>query len=116
MISVLDLRRHIIAAANELNLPLTRVQVDRLATHVMDRAARGTVPRAEISQSLHLVLVGLAGGEEIVETASRIGRAVETVKTQRRRLYARLGAKNGAHAVAIAMDRGLLPHGTDMRP
>jgi two-component system nitrate/nitrite response regulator NarL len=61
-----------------------------------------------ISSRCHAVLVGLAAGEEVSETARRLGRSLDTVKTHRRRLYKQLGARNAAHAVAIADRMGLL--------
>lgn len=54
------------------------------------------------------VLQALAAGETLGETAARLRLSEDTVKTHRRRLYARLGARTGAHAVAIASGRGLL--------
>jgi DNA-binding NarL/FixJ family response regulator len=108
VISVLDLRLQLAAAADELRLPLTRRQVDQLTTRVVARASRNSVPRAALSAVVHEVLVGLAGGEGVEETARRLGRSLDTVKTQRKSLYKQLGARNAAHAVAIAGRMGLL--------
>lgn len=111
MITVTTLRRHIVAAADELNLPLTLRQVDQLTNRVALSSARGKAPNLHLSNQQYAVLVGLASGEEAQETGRRIGRSVDTVKSHRRRLYSALGAENGAHAVAIAMNLGLLKVG-----
>ncbi|MFF0790420.1 response regulator transcription factor [Streptomyces spiralis] len=108
MITVLNLRRHIITAADELNLPLTVKQVDHLTNRVAAHAARGRAPRLALTTQQHAVLVGLASGEDSGETAHRLGLSVDTVKTHKRRLYKALGAVNGAHAVAVASNLGLL--------
>lgn len=108
MISSINLRRYIFAAAEELNLPITTAQANRLADRVALRAARGLTPRVYLSSQSYSVLVGLASGEEVQVTAARMERSVDTVKAHRRRLYKALGAENGPHAVAIAMGLGLL--------
>lgn len=108
MISTIELRRHILTAADELNLPLTLRQVDQLTTRVAARAARGKHPQLDLPQQRFAVLVGLANGEEAIETGRRLGLSLNTVKTHRRRLFKMLGAENGAHAVAIATRLGIL--------
>ncbi|MFH9823069.1 LuxR C-terminal-related transcriptional regulator [Streptomyces bobili] len=111
MITVLTLRRHIVAVADELNLPLTLRQVDQLTNRVALRSARGKASTLHLTNQMYAVLVGLASGEEVEQTANRIGRSVDTVKSHRRRLYKALEAENGPHAVAIAMNAGLLRTG-----
>lgn len=111
MITVLALRQHIVAAADELNLPLTLRQVDQLTNRVALRSARGPAPELQLTNQQYAVLVGLASGEEAEETGRRIGRTLDTIKSHRRHLYKALGAENGPHAVAIAMDMGLLRRG-----
>jgi DNA-binding NarL/FixJ family response regulator len=54
------------------------------------------------------VLVGAALGETAAETAKRRERSEETVKTERRVVLAKLGARNMANAIALAFDHGLL--------
>lgn len=53
-------------------------------------------------------LEALARGDSAPETARRLYVSVDTVKTHRRRLYASLNARNGAHAVAIGYELGLI--------
>lgn len=55
------------------------------------------------------VLVGVANGESIKETAARLWLSCGTVRCHRAGAYRRLGARNGAgHAVALAMAAGLI--------
>jgi DNA-binding CsgD family transcriptional regulator len=54
------------------------------------------------------VLIGATRGESCLETAARRGTAHETVKTQRRKVIAKLGARNIRHAITIAIDRDLI--------
>lgn len=108
MISTIDLRKHIVDTADELNLPLTMKQVDQLTTRVAARVARGDKPQLTLSNQRYAVLVGLASGEEVVDTARRLCLSVDTVRTHRRALYKALGVGNGPHAVAVAMGLGIL--------
>lgn len=107
-LDLLDLRQHILAAADELNLPLTCADVDRLARRITVTAARGPAKKPVLGDQPFSVLVGLAAGEEAEETAARMARSIDTVKTHRRRMYKALGVKNGAHAVAVAISLGVL--------
>ncbi len=54
------------------------------------------------------VLAHLAEGHSVQETADHMGVAFETAKEQRKDTFARLGARNGPHAVAIGFRMGLL--------
>lgn len=108
MINARTLRRHVIAAADRLDLPLTMKQAGFLANWIAASATRGSHPDIVLTDQQHAALVGLASGEDAQETADRIGRSLDTVKTHRRLLYTALRAKTGAQAVAIAIDCGLL--------
>lgn len=55
------------------------------------------------------ILAGAAEGETAVETGRRLFLSSETVKSYRKRIIAKLGARNGTHAVALALRNGLLP-------
>jgi DNA-binding CsgD family transcriptional regulator len=55
------------------------------------------------------VLAGAAEGETAAETGKRLFLSSETVKSYRKRVIAKLGARNGTHAVALALRSGLLP-------
>lgn len=54
------------------------------------------------------VLAGQAEGETAAETGERLYLAIETVKSYRKRAIAKLGARNGTHAVTIAMRSGVI--------
>jgi DNA-binding CsgD family transcriptional regulator len=55
------------------------------------------------------VLAGAAEGETAAQTGARLFLSSETVKSYRKRIIAKLGARNGTHAVALALRSGLLP-------
>ena len=55
----------------------------------------------------HEVLVGLRQGLTNRLIAGRLGVAEKTIEAHKSRLYAKLGARNQAHAVRIASERGL---------
>lgn len=61
-----------------------------------------------------LVLSAAARGFSADETAERLVKSRHTVIAQRRSLQAKLEAKNLAHAVALAYERGLLPPGPQL--
>lgn len=54
------------------------------------------------------VLYGIALGETALKTAERLFLANETVKGYKKTLIAKLGAKNSANAVAIAIGTGVI--------
>jgi DNA-binding CsgD family transcriptional regulator len=54
------------------------------------------------------ILAGAAEGETAAQTGERLYLSAETVKSYRKRVIAKLGARNGTHAVAIAMRTGKL--------
>ena len=51
----------------------------------------------------------VAEGETAVQTGKRLYLSSETVKGYRKRMIAKLGARDAPHAVAVAIRRGLLP-------
>ena len=54
------------------------------------------------------MLAGAANGETAAQTGARLFLSPETVKSYRKRVIAKLGARNGTHAVALALRSGLL--------
>jgi len=54
------------------------------------------------------ILAGAAEGETAEQTGARLYLSTETVKSYRKRIIAKLGARNGTHAVALALRTGQL--------
>lgn len=109
MIPVDTLREHILTAAEKYDLPLTVKQAGRLASHLAVPANRGIgLHKVQLTDVEFAALVGLASGEDAPTTARRICRSENTVKTHRRTLYRKLGARTGPQAVAIAIGLGLI--------
>ena len=54
------------------------------------------------------VLRAMGCGHTTKEIASELGIAAKTVENHKTRIFAKLGARNTAHALALAADRGLL--------
>ena len=67
------------------------------------RGARGKITRRQ-RQILQL----LADGESTMHTAKELDLSEETVKTHMKGVFARLGARNRAHAVAIGLREALI--------
>jgi DNA-binding NarL/FixJ family response regulator len=64
-----------------------------------------------LTQSEREVLGDAADGLTVRESARRRQKSTETVKTQRKRIMLKLGARNITQAVGIAVSQGLLgPH------
>jgi DNA-binding NarL/FixJ family response regulator len=55
-----------------------------------------------------LVLCAAANGLTAAETAAKLGKGTQTVKTQRGQALLKLGARNTAQAVCIATESGML--------
>ena len=54
------------------------------------------------------VLAGAAEGETAAQTGARLYLSPETVKSYRKRIIEKLGARNATHAVALALRDGKL--------
>lgn len=67
-----------------------------------------TVPCPLSPRELH-VLTLIANGRTYRVAARELGLATETVRSQCSTMYARIGARSGAHAAAIATHHGWLP-------
>jgi DNA-binding CsgD family transcriptional regulator len=62
----------------------------------------------DLSPSELIVLCEAANGYTAAETARRLGKGTQTVKTQRCRVLLKLRAANTAQAVCIATEQGIL--------
>lgn len=102
------IREHIVTAAQELRLPLTQRDVDRLTTRVLALYSYGQAPRVHLTQQQLEILAGLADGETNEATARRLCLSPDTIKSHKRRLYKRLGVGSAAKAVAVAYREGIL--------
>jgi DNA-binding CsgD family transcriptional regulator len=108
MNSTMRLRQLLAEAADESGIALSQREIDVLAHRVTVKASQGLRSVLRLTPRLFDTLQGLAAGENLGETAARLNVSEDTLKTHRRRLYKRLGATGGAHAVAIAGSQGLL--------
>jgi DNA-binding NarL/FixJ family response regulator len=86
----------------------------RQAVEVAANAGEYLDPVAGAARHLHLtrrqreILQQLADGRSTAEVARRLGLSGETVRTHTKAALARLDARDRAHAVAIALRRGLI--------
>ena len=79
------------------------------ALHNNGVAARPPVPSGSPLSGTELgVLARIAAGEGSYEIAEATHRSAETVKSHVRHILEKLGARNRAHAVALAYEQGLL--------
>lgn len=73
---------------------------------------RGSPSYTKVGQALskreYELLVYLANGLLTKEVAHMLGISPETVKNHHTSIYTKLGAKNGPHAVMIAVRKGIL--------
>ena len=69
----------------------------------LPRSARPGSHRANSAE-----LCAAANGLSTIETARHLGKSPETVKTQRRSILLKLGARNAPQAVCLATERGIL--------
>ena len=73
-----------------------------------NRQQRFPMPNTDLTPRELDVLRWAAAGLTARQTAIRLAKGVETVKSQRASVLGKLGARNFTHAVAIAIRRGLL--------
>lgn len=80
---------------------------DRITDAILDDIfrVRGSLDLSPIQQR---ILELLAEGKNRDEMAQELGIHFETLRTYQKKLYRRLGAKNGPHAIAIGFRKGYL--------
>ncbi|ADD40676.1 transcriptional regulator, LuxR family [Stackebrandtia nassauensis DSM 44728] len=61
-----------------------------------------------LSEREHQVLLGIAGGKSNAEIGRELYVTEDTIKTHARRAYRKLGARDRAHAVALAFRQNIL--------
>lgn len=110
-LSQYEVRSRLIAAGVELRAggPAPRVQPVEVQV-IRDSAARPVPPRPDLRLiPRHLAILHLlADGETDRRIARTLHLSVATVSSDRRLIYGKLRARNGAHAVALAIRHGLL--------
>lgn len=89
---------------------ISQNRIDQLAT-LARRKAETEVEMHRLSAREVEVTVCAAEGQSNEETAGRLGLSVETVKTYRKHVIAKLGVRNMTHAVAVAVAAGLIEFG-----
>jgi DNA-binding CsgD family transcriptional regulator len=90
----------------EAGLSLTEQPAVSELSQVLDLIRRGSVNVLTAVESD--VLAGAALGETARETASRQRKGVETVRSQRKAVIKKLGARDITNAVSLAVGQGLL--------
>jgi two-component system nitrate/nitrite response regulator NarL len=81
---------------------------DVLAAVTREIRLRSTDDRPILSNREREILVRIADGESVPVMAQAMHLAVSTIKTHRGHLYEKLGVRDRAAAVAVAMRRGLI--------
>jgi DNA-binding NarL/FixJ family response regulator len=71
-------------------------------------ASRGSRGRATITRRQRQILQLYADGQSTARVARRLGLSAETVRTHTKAILSRLGARDRAHAVAIALRNSLI--------
>jgi DNA-binding NarL/FixJ family response regulator len=74
----------------------------------LDPATQARSGRAALTRRQRQILQLYADGQSTARTAKRLGVSAETVRTHTKAILARLGARDRAHAVAIALRRALI--------
>jgi NarL family two-component system response regulator YdfI len=85
---------------------------------ILAQAARAAAPAPaapdrrplDLTEREREILDGVAHGDRNKEIAARLGISERTVGSHLNSIFAKLGVDSRASAVAIAIERGLLPH------
>lgn len=81
---------------------------DRQMERLLDDLGASTLAKLELSPTETRLIQLFADGRQRNEIAAELGVSEETIKTYLKKAYARLGARNAAHAVAIGFRNGIL--------
>ena len=85
--------------------PATDIQLDRF---IDDVSRLGSHQTLRLTGKELLAVKLAADGSTVAETARIVGLSSETVKTQLSRARRKLGARNMAHLVALALRAGII--------
>lgn len=86
---------------DRLELERAHKQLDVQARRIDELTRSWRRPDLPISTKERLILEAFAEGLGYQDTAERMGIALDTVRTHVRRVYAKLGVRTAAHAVAV---------------
>jgi len=102
---------HAIQAAHRGESLLQPNILERVLAYHQEQAMPNKLPAdSALTERERMVLVGVARGERSKEIAQRLGISERTIKAHLTTIYTKLGVDSRAGAVAVAMQRGILPH------
>ncbi|HEX4203777.1 MAG TPA: response regulator transcription factor [Ktedonobacteraceae bacterium] len=95
-----------------------------LMQRVLDHAARRRAPTSptpghsdvQLTEREQEVLAGIAAGERSKEIGARLGITRRTIESYLNSIYTKLNVDSRAAAVAVAIERGLLPRQKEKNP
>lgn len=97
-----------VAKSSPLDSLCTAVDAAAQAEQFIDPAAVALGGEPTVTRRQREILQLLANGHSTTETAHSLGVSTETVRTHAKAALARLGARDRAHAVAVALRAGLI--------
>ena len=95
--------------------------MQRILSHAAQAISSPSISNAvrgglELTEREREVLAGVARGERSKEIAVRLALSERTIESYLSNIYSKLGVDSRASAVAVAMERGLLPHNGEKNP
>jgi DNA-binding NarL/FixJ family response regulator len=98
-----------ISAASRGETPLDWTAATAMTNewHRLRLATSELSPRPSLSPRERDVLEAMSTGATTIATARRLGVSPKTIEAHKTRIFVKLGATNQAHAVVIALERGL---------
>lgn len=102
----------LLTAADEMQLPLSVGQVERLAEHAaaVYCAPLPRITAQDLTGQQYAALLAMSQGLNVAQTAARLHVLPHTARAYRRAVVRRLGASSDGDAVARARDLGLVRH------
>jgi DNA-binding NarL/FixJ family response regulator len=97
-----------VAKSSPVDALRTAVDAAAAAERFLDPAAKSLAGEPGITKRQREILQLLSDGFSTTGAAHRLGLSTETVRTHTKAALARLGARDRAHAVAIALRAGLI--------
>jgi DNA-binding NarL/FixJ family response regulator len=94
----------------------TRQPVTPIAARFPPPSSRGPLRSVALTEREREVLAHVGCGETSREICLQLGISRKTVENHKQRIFAKLDVQNQAHAIALAMRRGLITHPSPGRP